>query len=183
MDFWSHSFVPWAGRKIKNRWHGVWVEYQPPIFMSIGNLWGFPSGASGKEPICQWRRYKRFRLDAWVGKIPWKRAWQPTPVFLPGEFRRQTEEPDGLQFMESQRVGQDWVTNTHSFYPNWQWWFSCYIVYILSRLLFPSPGKNTGVGCFSFSRSSQPRDQICVSCIAGTFSTSEPPRKPKLGIM
>ena len=23
--------------------------------------------------------------DPWVGKIPWKRAWQPTPVFLPGE--------------------------------------------------------------------------------------------------
>ena len=25
------------------------------------------------------------RLDPWVGKIPWRRAWQPTPVFLPGE--------------------------------------------------------------------------------------------------
>ena len=24
-------------------------------------------------------------LDPWVGKIPWRRAWQPTPVFLPGE--------------------------------------------------------------------------------------------------
>jgi len=25
------------------------------------------------------------RLDLWVGKIPWRRAWQPTPVFLPGK--------------------------------------------------------------------------------------------------
>ena len=28
---------------------------------------------------------KRFRFNPWVGKIPWRRAWQPTPVFLPGE--------------------------------------------------------------------------------------------------
>ena len=28
-------------------------------------------------------------LDPWVGKIPWRRAWQPTPVFLPGESHRQ----------------------------------------------------------------------------------------------
>ena len=25
-------------------------------------------------------------VDSWVGKIPWRRKWQPTPVFLPGEF-------------------------------------------------------------------------------------------------
>ena len=29
--------------------------------------------------------YKRLRFDPWVGKIPWSRKWQPTPVFLPGE--------------------------------------------------------------------------------------------------
>ena len=27
--------------------------------------------------------------DPWVGKIPWRRAWQPTPVFLPGKFHGQ----------------------------------------------------------------------------------------------
>ena len=50
--------------------------------------WGFlaaAGGASGKEPSCQFRRHKRRGFDPWVGKIPWKRAWQPTPVFLPGE--------------------------------------------------------------------------------------------------
>ena len=25
-------------------------------------------------------------FNSWVGKIPWRRAWQPTPEFLPGEF-------------------------------------------------------------------------------------------------
>ena len=31
----------------------------------------------------------RLGSDPWVGKIPWRRAWQPTPVFLPGEFHGQ----------------------------------------------------------------------------------------------
>ena len=44
----------------------------------------------------QWLRQKRIILqrrkpgfDPWVGKIPWKREWLPTPVFLPGEFHGQ----------------------------------------------------------------------------------------------
>ena len=36
-------------------------------------------------------------FDPWVRKIPWRRAWQPTPVFLPGESHG--EEPGGLQSM------------------------------------------------------------------------------------
>ena len=45
-------------------------------------------------------------FDCWVGKTPWRRTWQPTPVFLPGESPW-TEEPGGLQSMGSQRVGHD----------------------------------------------------------------------------
>ena len=33
----------------------------------------------------QCRRHKRHGFDSWVGKIPWRRAQQPTPVFLPAE--------------------------------------------------------------------------------------------------
>ena len=33
--------------------------------------------------------YRRYRFDPWVRKIPWRRAWQPTPVFLPGESHGQ----------------------------------------------------------------------------------------------
>ena len=50
---------------------------------------GFPAGTSGKEAACQCRRLKRCRFDPWVGKIPWKHEWQPTPVFLSGESHRQ----------------------------------------------------------------------------------------------
>ena len=46
---------------------------------------GFPGGASGKESFCQCRRRKRRGFNPWVGKIPWRRARQPTPVFLPGK--------------------------------------------------------------------------------------------------
>ena len=50
---------------------------------------GFPGGASGEEPTCQCRSYKKHGLDPWVGKIPWRRKWQPTPVFLPAESHGQ----------------------------------------------------------------------------------------------
>ena len=43
---------------------------------------GFPGGASGKEPVCQCRRGKRYQFNPWVRKIPWRRKWQPAPVFL-----------------------------------------------------------------------------------------------------
>ena len=49
-------------------------------------LWGSPGGASGNEPACQGGRSK---FDPWVGKIPQRREWQPTPVFLSGESHGQ----------------------------------------------------------------------------------------------
>ena len=45
---------------------------------------GCPGGSSGKEPTCHCRRPKNLGLSPWVGKIPRRRAWQPSPVFLPG---------------------------------------------------------------------------------------------------
>ena len=50
---------------------------------------GFPGGTCGKEPTCQSKRHERHGSDSWVGKIPWRRAWQPIPVFLPGDSRGQ----------------------------------------------------------------------------------------------
>ena len=47
---------------------------------------GLPRWLSGKESTCQCRRH---RFNPWVGKIPWRRKWQPTPVFFPGEFQEQ----------------------------------------------------------------------------------------------
>ena len=44
---------------------------------------------SGKESAHQCRRHKRYGFDSWVGKIPWRRKWQPTQLFLPGESHGQ----------------------------------------------------------------------------------------------
>ena len=48
-------------------------------------------------------------FNPWIGKIPWRRAWQPTPIFLPEESPW-TDEPGGLQSMRVQRVGHDGAT-------------------------------------------------------------------------
>ena len=50
---------------------------------------GFPGGPNGKEPTCQCKRQKRNGFSSLIDKIPWRRAWQPTPVFLPGESNGQ----------------------------------------------------------------------------------------------
>ena len=71
-----------------------------------------PGGASGKESTCQCRRPKRWGLNPWVGKVPWRRAWQLTPVFLPGESDGQRSlvgySPLG------RRAGHDWSDLAHS---------------------------------------------------------------------
>ena len=61
----------------------------------------FLSGVRDKEPTCQCRRCKRRGFDPWVGKMPWRRRWQPTPVFSSGESHGQRSlvgySPWGLQ--------------------------------------------------------------------------------------
>ena len=42
-----------------------------------------------KESACQFRRCRRHSFDPWVRKIPLRRKWQPTPVFLPGKSHGQ----------------------------------------------------------------------------------------------
>ena len=50
---------------------------------------GFPWWLSRWRILLQRRRPKRCRFNSWVGKIPGRRKWQPTPVFLPGKFHGQ----------------------------------------------------------------------------------------------
>ena len=46
-------------------------------------------GTSDKEPTCQFRRHKRYGFKPWVRKIPWRKAWQSTPILFPGQFHGQ----------------------------------------------------------------------------------------------
>ena len=70
--------APWGSVTCRRTYSTLWK-------LSVLMLTGFPGGASVKEPACQCRSYRRPGFDPWVGKIPWRRAWQPIPVFLPGE--------------------------------------------------------------------------------------------------
>ena len=54
------------------------VSIMPPMIRLLRWL-------SGKESACRCRKRRRHGFDHWVGKIPWRRKWQPTPAFLPGE--------------------------------------------------------------------------------------------------
>ena len=77
----------------------TWIP--APLGVNSGNcpLWAqapglkqeerFPGSASGKELVWQCRRCKRCGFNPWVWKIPWRRTWQPTPVFLPRESHGQ----------------------------------------------------------------------------------------------
>ena len=74
---------------------------------------GFPSRSVVKNPL--WCR--RCGFDPWVGKIPWRRKWQPTPVFLPEKFHGQRSlvgySPWGRK--------DDWAAErTHTLHTYWK---------------------------------------------------------------
>ena len=74
---------------------------------------GFPGGTSGKETACQCKRCKGGKFDPCAGKISWRRAWQPTPVFLCG-VSLWIGEPDRLHLIELQAIGHDWSDLAHA---------------------------------------------------------------------
>ena len=55
------------------------------LFAVCTALHRLPRWNSGKEFTCQCRNHKGRGFDPWVRKTPWRREWQPTPVFLLGE--------------------------------------------------------------------------------------------------
>ena len=61
--------------------------------MDIGGLypllWASQVAPVVKKPTCHCKRHKRHGFDPWVRKIPRRREWQPTPVFLAGESHGQ----------------------------------------------------------------------------------------------
>ena len=73
--------IPWRSR-VRTPYFHCRITGQIP---SQGTK-GFLGGSAVKTIYLQCRRH---RFNPWVGKIPWRRAWQPSPVFLPGESRRQ----------------------------------------------------------------------------------------------
>ena len=97
LELCSGSLIPLQGRVQKS------TSFPLSTLFFLTESIGFSGGTSGKKPASAGDKHK---FNPWVGKIPWRRAWQPTPVFLPGESPW-TEEPGGLQSIGSQSVGHD----------------------------------------------------------------------------
>ena len=55
------------------------------IYIYRLSLWAFLVDQLVSNPPAMWETW----VQSWVGKIPWRRAWQPTPAFLPGESHGQ----------------------------------------------------------------------------------------------
>ena len=95
--YWHHR-IPWYWRESCREECGHFpglpkrTDRHDPLedhemnLVGCDHLKGLPRWFSGKESACQCRRR---RFDPWVRKIPWRRKWQSTPVFLPGESRGQ----------------------------------------------------------------------------------------------
>ena len=70
----------------------------------------FPGGASGKEHTCQCRKHKKCGFDPWLGRIPWRQAWQPILVFQSGESHGQRSlagySPRGCKELDTTEVTQ-----------------------------------------------------------------------------
>ena len=67
----------------------IYRKHLPITNIDWAFIFSLPSCAIGIEPDCQCRRRKRHWFNPWVGKIPSRRKWQPTPVFLSREYRGQ----------------------------------------------------------------------------------------------
>ena len=106
-----------------------------------------PRWLSGKEATCQFRKCRRHEFDPWVGKAPWRRKWQPSPVFLPGESHGQRSlagySPQGHK---SWTRLSNWTTTT-AYTPKigFPWrlgrvshasWYLCGILWLLKWLAF-----------------------------------------------
>ena len=103
--------------------HGVPCVWECAEVLGAPCSWGWAEylkghHAFGGHPVmAQMIRNPPAKQEAWfspwVGKIPWRREWQPTPVFLPGKSCGQRSlasySPWGC------RVGHDWETNTSTF--------------------------------------------------------------------
>ena len=96
-----------------------------------------------KNHACQCRRG---RFDPWVWKIPWRRAWQPTPVFLPekphGQRRLAGYSPWGHKESDMTEA-----TNTHTV-----WLLVCIVPLIYQDSICISPHFSVVLTCLPFVR-------------------------------
>ena len=104
--FWFLSFGVLASRTLR-KWH--FCCSKSPIlwwfFYSRPRNWGFPGCSVVENPPANAGDTSSI---PGLGRSPWRRNWQPTPVFLPGQSYVQRNLLD-YESTGSQRVGHNWV--------------------------------------------------------------------------
>ena len=178
LDLWSGKTskeVTWGmtGRMSRSKGRGV-LQTEDSMCKGPEVVENMMLSLSG-EMNC--RRLRSCGFHTWVRKIPWRRTWQPTPVYLPGESPW-TEEPGGLQSTGLQRVGHEQLCTTTSLSIH-LWWTStlppcpgyckkccsedvpfwivvfsgiCWVVGLLGHMVvyIPSFLRNLHSGCINF---------------------------------
>ena len=109
------------------------IYWHTHTYMYVCTHGDFPGGISGKKkkkkPTCQCRRHKRLRFDPQSpATIPWRRAWQPTPVFLPGESHGHSSQ--GHPELDMTEATQH--VCTHAIYTMHAYIFMCVCSYVHS---------------------------------------------------
>ena len=85
--------IPWRRKRLPTplfwpgEFHGLYSPRGPKELDTTEQL-SLSLFFSSKESACNAGENRRHGLDLWVGKIPWRKAWQPTPIFLCGEFHK-----------------------------------------------------------------------------------------------
>ena len=102
------------------------------LFTSIGLPWWLRCAQCG-----------RLRFSLWFGKIPWRREWQPTTAFLPGEFHEQESLEGYSPWSRKELDMTEWLTPSHLL----SFWLKniLYMAWIplnLSRFIFLAFGLN-----------------------------------------
>ena len=75
---------------------------------------------------------QKTRVDPWIGKILWRRAWQPTPVFLPEESHRQRRLAGYSPWGHKE---SDMTEQLTLHYPSKQHWFYKPLIFFCSWVL------------------------------------------------
>ena len=104
-------------------------------FSSIPKIPMMQRWCTGKESVCQLRRWKRHGFDPWVGKSLWRMKWQPTLLFLPKKSCGQKNLVDYSPWSHKESDMTEY-THTHTF-----------TAHILLLLFFPNPHSV----CYPFS--------------------------------
>ena len=104
----------------------------------------------------QCRSCRRHRFDSWVGKILWRRAWQSTPVILPGESHGLRSLAGSVRMVTKSRTWLKWLSTGSSLVIQWL------------RICQPVHGDKVQEG------SLVPEDPACQGQLSRCAKTTEP---------